>query len=59
MGWAFCHATMQFLIKVFGFIARQLVKHQVGLVWNEVSRIYVDDKPEFYILGYMIKQRYS
>ena len=31
------------------FVARQLVKHQVGLVWNEVSRRYVDDKPEFYI----------
>jgi len=25
------------------------VKHQVGLVWNEVSRRYVDDEPEFYI----------
>ena len=31
------------------FVARQLVKHQVGLVWNEVSRRYVDDEPEFYI----------
>jgi len=30
------------------FVARQLVKHQVGLVWNEVSRRYVDDEPEFY-----------
>ena len=26
-----------------------MVKHQVGLVWNEVSRRYVDDEPEFYI----------
>ena len=25
------------------------MKHQVGLVWNEVSRRYVDDEPEFYI----------
>ena len=40
---------MQFLIKAPVFVARQLVKHQVGLVWNEVSRRYVDDKPEFYI----------
>jgi thymidylate synthase (FAD) len=24
-------------------------KHQVGLVWNEVSRRYVDSEPEFYI----------
>ena len=31
------------------FVARQLVKHQVGLVWNEVSRRYVNDEPEFYI----------
>ena len=30
-------------------MARQLVKHQVGLVWNEVSRRYVDSKPQFYI----------
>jgi thymidylate synthase (FAD) len=40
---------MQFLIKAPVFVARQLVKHQVGLVWNEVSRRYVDTKPEFYI----------
>ena len=26
-----------------------MVKHQVGLVWNEVSRRYVDDEVEFYI----------
>ena len=31
------------------FVARQLVKHQVGLVWNEVSRRYVDYEPEFYV----------
>ena len=45
----FGHATMQFLIKAPVFVARQLVKHQVGLSWNEVSRRYVDSKPEFYI----------
>jgi len=39
---------MQFHIKAPVFVARQLVKHQVGLVWNEVSRRYVDDEPEFY-----------
>ncbi len=27
------------------FVARQLAKHQVGLVWNEVSRRYVSDDP--------------
>ena len=40
---------MQFHIKAPVFVARRLVKHQVGLVWNEVSRRYVDDEPEFYI----------
>jgi len=45
----FGHASMQFLIKAPIFVARQLVKHQVGLIWNEVSRRYVDDEPEFYI----------
>ena len=45
----FAHASMQFRIKAPVFVARQLVKHQVGLVWNEVSRRYVDDEPEFYI----------
>jgi len=44
----FGHASMQFHIKAPMFVARQLVKHQVGLVWNEVSRRYVDDEPEFY-----------
>jgi len=45
----FGHASMQFRIKAPIFVARQLVKHQVGLVWNEVSRRYVDNEPEFYI----------
>ena len=44
----FGHASLQFHIKAPVFVARQLVKHQVGLVWNEVSRRYVDDEPEFY-----------
>ena len=45
----FGHASLQFHIKAPIFVARQLVKHQVGLVWNEVSRRYVDDEPEFYV----------
>ena len=44
----FGHASMQFHIKAPVFVARQLVKHQVGLVWNEVSRRYVDTEVEFY-----------
>ena len=30
------------------FVARQLVKHQVGLSWHEVSRRYVDGPTQFY-----------
>ena len=45
----FGHASMQFRIKAPVFVARQLVKHQVGLVWNEVSRRYIDTDPEFYV----------
>ena len=44
----FAHASLQFRINAPVFVARQLVKHQVGLVWNEVSRRYVDDAPELY-----------
>ena len=46
----FGHASLQFHIKAPVFVARQLVKHQVGLVWNEISRRYVDDEPEFCIV---------
>jgi len=45
----FGHASMQFHIKAPVFVARQLVKHQVGLVWNEVSRRYVDYEVEFHM----------
>lgn len=45
----FAHAFLSFRIKAPIFVARQLVKHQVGLAWNEVSRRYVDDEPEFYM----------
>jgi len=44
----FGHAFLSFRIKAPIFVARQLGKHQVGLVWNEVSRRYVDEEPEFY-----------
>ena len=44
----FGHASIQFRIKAPVFVARQLVKHQVGLTWNEVSRRYVDYQPELF-----------
>ena len=45
----FGHPQLQFRISAPIFVARQLVKHQVGLVWNEVSRRYVDTVPTFHI----------
>ena len=44
----FGHTSLTFRIKAPIFVARQLGKHQVGLVWNEVSRRYVDSEPEYY-----------
>ena len=44
----FAHCSLQFHIRAPVFVARQMVKHQVGLSWNEVSRRYVDIEPEFY-----------
>ncbi len=45
----FAHPQLQFRISAPIFVARQLVKHQIGLVWNEVSRRYVDTVPRFFI----------
>lgn len=45
----FAHTSIQLRISAPLFIARQLVKHQVGGVWNEVSRRYVDEEPVFYV----------
>lgn len=42
----FAHIILQFHIRAPIFVARQLAKHQVGLVWNEVSRRYVSDTPD-------------
>ena len=44
----FSHCTATFRIKAPIFVARQLFKHKVGLTENEISRRYVDSKPEFY-----------
>ena len=44
----FAHPHVQIHVKAPIFVARQLAKHQVGFVWSEVSRRYVDDEPEFY-----------
>ena len=44
-----CHTSVTIRVKAPIFMARQFVKHQIGLVWNEESRRYIDDEPEFYI----------
>jgi len=44
----FGHCFASFHVKAPVFVARQLVKHKF-LRWNEVSRRYVDDEPEFYL----------
>lgn len=44
----FAHIGATYRIKAPIFVARQLVKHQVGFAWNETSRRYVDTPPEFY-----------
>ena len=43
----FGHSFASFHVKAPVFVARQLVKHKF-LRWNEISRRYVDEEPEFY-----------
>ena len=44
----FAHPHIRFRISAPIFVARQLAKHQIGAVWSEESRRYVDDRPDFY-----------
>jgi len=44
----FGHAFASFHVKAPIFVARQLVKHKF-LRWNEISRRYVEDEPDFYV----------
>lgn len=45
----FSHVVITMRETVPIFVARQRFKHVVGFTYNEVSRRYVDDTPEFYI----------
>ena len=45
----FAHTCISVRCKVPIFLARQLVKHQVGGNWNEESRRYIDGPVEFYL----------
>lgn len=44
----FGHCFATFHVRAPVFVARQLVKHKF-LRWNEISRRYVDEEPEFYV----------
>lgn len=44
----FGHCFASFHVRAPVFVARQLVKHKF-LRWNEISRRYVDEEPEFYV----------
>lgn len=44
----FAHPHVSFHFKAPIFVARQLAKHQVGMVWSEISRRYVKELPELY-----------
>lgn len=44
----FSHVMVQMRETVPIFVARQRFKHMVGFTYNETSRRYVDDLPEFY-----------
>jgi thymidylate synthase (FAD) len=45
----FGHPHLSLRIETPIFVSRQLFKHQIGFVINEVSRRYVDEEPEFYL----------
>ena len=45
----FTHCTVTMRETVPIFVARQRFKHTIGFSYNEVSRRYVDDTPEFYM----------
>lgn len=44
----FTHVMITMKEKVPIFVARQRFKHRIGFEYNEVSRRYVDDAPEFF-----------
>lgn len=45
----FTHCAITIREEVPIFVARQRFKHMVGFTYNEVSRRYVDDEPQFYV----------
>ena len=52
----FSHVQYQVRIRAPIFVARQWYKHMIGITRNEVSRRYVNEKPEFYQPDYWRKK---
>lgn len=44
----FGQVNVKFRIKMPIFVARQAMRSNIGIVWNEESRRYIDSEPEFY-----------
>ena len=44
----YAHPHLSFRITAPIFVARQLAKHTVGLIWSEVSRRYITDQPTYW-----------
>ena len=45
----FRHTSLTFRVHAPLYIARQMVKHQVGMSWNEISRRYVETDIKYHI----------
>lgn len=45
----FAHTAISLHLKMPIFVARQIMKTTAGMVYNEVSRRYVDTPPEFFV----------
>ena len=52
----FFHPQIQFRFKMPIFLAREWFRHQIGFARNEVSRRYVDDRPDMFEPQYLRKR---
>ena len=53
----FAHPSVSFECQAPLFVARQLNRHQIGLVWSEESRRYVFSQPEYYEPKWRMKSK--
>jgi thymidylate synthase (FAD) len=49
----FFHPQIQFRIKMPIFVAREWMRSNIGVAYNEVSRRYVDTEPEIFVPKYL------